>query len=415
VEIGARVEIVWETEAFPAGEDLVIQARLAEEAEVSTGAAPAAIVRVVLPAWVDRVGVAGRGVADGVGKELAAERRIVMRISRANFAGHAMIVHLLLMLACCSLLCDVTFSQSAPSQETPASSPVVQESFATPQFAADALIKALTEYNVPELIKIFGPDGKDFVATADPVQDKTLAEAFVRKAQEKNVVTIDPKNGSRAILSVGNDAWPFPVPIVRKSRKWIFDSKEGHDEILYRRIGANELDAIKVCRGFVEAQKEYAAQIHDDSGVNQYAQKIISTPGKQDGLYWQNADGTPGGPVGEAVARAIQEGYSASQRSGYHGYYFKVLKGQGPAARLGQLDYVINGIMIGGFALVAVPAEYRVTGVKTFIVSYDGIVFEKDMGSNSLEIAKNMDRYNPDKTWQVTDDELDSDDSLAQK
>jgi hypothetical protein len=326
-----------------------------------------------------------------------------------------MIVHLLLMLACCSLLCDVTFSQSAPSQETPASSPVVQESFATPQFAADALIKALTEYNVPELIKIFGPDGKDFVATADPVQDKTLAEAFVRKAQEKNVVTIDPKNGSRAILSVGNDAWPFPVPIVRKSRKWIFDSKEGHDEILYRRIGANELDAIKVCRGFVEAQKEYAAQIHDDSGVNQYAQKIISTPGKQDGLYWQNADGTPGGPVGEAVARAIQEGYSASQRSGYHGYYFKVLKGQGPAARLGQLDYVINGIMIGGFALVAVPAEYRVTGVKTFIVSYDGIVFEKDMGSNSLEIAKNMDRYNPDKTWQVTDDELDSDDSLAQK
>jgi len=337
-----------------------------------------------------------------------------MRISRANYDAHTATIHLLLMLACCSLLCNVAFSQSAPPQETSAGSTVVQESFATPQSAADALIKALTDYNVPELTKIFGPDGKDFVTTADPVQDKALAEAFVRKAQEKQSVTIDPKNGSRATLVVGNDDWPFPVPIVKKSHKWSFDSKQGHNEILYRRIGANELDAINVCRGFVEAQKEYAAQIHDDSGVNQYAQKIISTPGKQDGLYWKNADGTPGGPVSEAAARAIQEGYSLDSPSGYHGYYFKVLKGQGPAARLGQLDYVINGIMIGGFALVAVPAEYRVTGVKTFIVSYDGVVYEKDMGPNSLDIAKNMDRYNPDKTWQVTNDELDDDDSVAQ-
>jgi hypothetical protein len=337
-----------------------------------------------------------------------------MRISRPNFTAPSAIVYLLLVLASCLLLPNFALSQSAPQQESSAASTVVQESFATPQFAADALIKALTDYNVPELTKIFGPDGKDFVSTADPVQDKTLAEAFVRKAQEKNVVTIDPKNGSRATLVVGNDEWPFPVPIVRKSRKWIFDSKQGHDEILYRRIGANELDAIQICRGFVEAQKEYAAQIHDDSGVNQYAQMIISTPGKQDGLYWQNADGSAGGPVGEAVARAIQEGYSPSQRSGYHGYYFKVLKGQGPAARLGQLDYVINGIMIGGFALVAVPAEYRVTGVKTFIVSYDGIVYEQDLGPNSLEIAKNMERYNPDKTWHVTNDELDDVDSVAQ-
>jgi hypothetical protein len=353
-------------------------------------------------------------VVDVVDKDFASRKETLMRILRSNCAASGAIAHLLVMLAFCSLVSNLSSSQSAPTQPSSADSAVVQESFATPQFAADALIKAATDYNVPELTKIFGPDGKDFVSTADPVQDKTLAEAFVRKAQEKNVVTIDPKNGSRATLSVGNDDWPFPVPIVRKSRKWIFDSKQGHDEILYRRIGANELDAIRVCRGFVEAQKEYASQIHDDSGINQYAQKIISTPGKQDGLYWQNADGTPGGPVGEAVARAIQEGYSPSQRSGYHGYYFKVLKGQGPAARLGQLDYVINGIMIGGFALVAVPAEYRVTGVKTFIVSYDGIVYEKDMGSSSLETAKNMDRYNPDKSWQVTNDELDDDDSLAQ-
>ena len=191
-------------------------------------------------------------------------------------------------------------------------------------------------------------------------------------------VSVDPKNQARAILLVGNDDWPFPVPIVKKGGKWHFDSKEGHDEILFRRIGANELDAIQICRGFVEAQEEYASEIHDNSGVNQYAQKIFSTPGKKDGLYWKNADGTSGGPISEAVARAIEEGYTANKGSGYHGYYFKVLKGQGPAAPLGQLDYVIKGIMIGGFALVAVPAEYRVTGVKTFIVSYDGIVYEKD-------------------------------------
>jgi len=230
-------------------------------------------------------------------------------------------------------------------------------------------------------------------------------DAFAAKAREKKAVTIDPKNGSRATLTVGNDNWPFPVPIVRKGRKWIFDSKQGRDEILFRRIGANELDAIQICEGFVEAQKEYASEIHDDSGVNEYAQKIISTPGKRDGLYWQNPDGTSGGPISEAVARAIEEGYSPTQSSGYHGYVFKVLKGQGPAARLGQLDYVINGVMIGGFALVAAPAEYRTTGVKTFMVSYDGKVYEKDLGPTTREIVSAMERYNPDKTWRPLGEE----------
>jgi len=327
-----------------------------------------------------------------------------MTISRPNFAAPSAFVHFFLMLAVGSLLFSPSFSQSAPPQESSSESTLVQESFASPQWAADALIRAVTDYNVPALMKLFGPDGKDFVSSADPVQDKRFAEAFAQKAQEKKYVTIDPKNGSRAILTVGNDDWPFPVPIVKKGRKWIFDSKQGHDEILFRRIGANELDAIQICRGFVEAQKDYASEIHDDSGVNQYAQKIISTPGKRDGLYWQNADGTPGGPISEAIARAIEEGYSPDRPSGYHGYYFKVLKGQGPAARLGQLDYVINGIMIGGFALVAVPAEYRVTGVKTFLVSYDGIVYEKDLGPDSREIVNSMDRYNPDKSWLISED-----------
>jgi hypothetical protein len=226
-------------------------------------------------------------------------------------------------------------------------------------------------------------------------------------------VTIDPKNKAQAILTVGNDDWPLPVPLVSRGSKWYFDSKRGHDEILFRRIGANELDAIQICRGFVDAQKEYAAEVHDDSGVNQYAQRIISTPGRHDGLYWENADGTNGGPIGEAIARAIEEGYSPGKSSGYHGYYFKVLKGQGPAARLGPLDYVVGGVMIGGFALVAFPAEYRVTGVKTFMVSYDGIVYEKDFGSATASIAQSMERYNPDRSWHRTDDEWPSDVSMG--
>jgi len=196
---------------------------------------------------------------------------------------------------------------------------------------------------------------------------------------------------------------------------WYFDSKRGHDEILFRRIGANELDAIQICRGFVDAQKEYASEVHDNSGVNQYAQKVISTPGKHDGLYWKNDDGTTGGPIGEPIARAIEEGYSPGKTSGYHGYYFKVLRGQGPAARLGQLDYVVEGVMIGGFALVAFPAEYRVTGAKSFMVSYDGIVYEKDLGPDTARIAQSMERYNPDKSWHRTDDEWPAEVSAGSK
>ncbi len=280
--------------------------------------------------------------------------------------------------------------------------PKDQDGFATPQLAAKALVKAADSYDVSELLKIFGPEGKDFVASADPVHDKSIAQEFVQKAHEKNFVKVA---ADHATLLVGKDNWPLPVPIVKKEGKWYFDTKAGRSEILIRRIGANELDAIRICRGFVEAQKEYAAALHDDSSIHQYAQKIISTPGKQDGLYWRNADGSFGGPISEPIAHAIEEGYSDKSPSPYHGYYFKVLKGQGPAAPLGTLNFVFNDAMIGGFALVAVPAEYRVTGVKTFLVSHDGIVYQKDLGPDSLKIVKAMERYDPDKSWKRTNDE----------
>lgn len=278
------------------------------------------------------------------------------------------------------------------------------QGFATPKEAANALIQAAASYDVPALLKILGQDGEDLVESADTVADKNRAEKFAALAKEKTEVTTDPKNNARATVTVGNDDWPLPVPVVLRNGKWYFDAKAAHDEILRRRIGSNELDAITICRGYVEAQEEYAETIHDNSGVNQYAQKIISTPGKRDGLAWQNPDGTWGGPVGERVAKAIGQGYS-TQSEPYHGYYFKVLKGQGQSARLGQLDYVINGAMIGGFALVAWPAEYRVTGVQTFIVSYDGVVYQKNLGPDTAKIASAMERYDPDKTWQETDDD----------
>jgi hypothetical protein len=293
------------------------------------------------------------------------------------------------------LSCRLAFGISLLGIAAPNAAP---KGFATPQAAADALVNAAEKYDVPALEGIFGPGGKDIISSGEPALDRERVEQFAKQARAKMQVSLDPQSKTRAFISIGNDAWPFPVPIVKQGSKWAFDPKAGLNEILLRRIGRNELDAIEICRGFVEAQDEYVLTKHGDSQVNQYAQKIISTPGKQDGLAWQNPDGTWGGPVGENVARAIASG-SSLKTEPYHGYYFRVLKGQGPDAPLGELNYVVNGAMIGGFALIAVPAQYRVTGVKTFIVSNDGVVYEKDLGPNTLQLAAKIDRFNPDKTW----------------
>jgi hypothetical protein len=297
------------------------------------------------------------------------------------------------------------YSAWAQSQSSAASArSAAQATFSTPKDAVDALVKAAGDYDVPALMNIFGPSGENLLSSADPVHDKSNATAFAERARAKKSIQLDSKKTSATVL-VGEDEYPFAIPIVKKGGKWHFDTDAGRNEVLYRRIGENELDAIQVCHGFVEAQQDYAETIHDDSGVNQYAQKIISTPGKQDGLYWQNADGTPGGPISEPAARALAEGYTFDAPTAYHGYYFKILKGQGPNALLGKMDYLIQGAMIGGFALVAVPAEYRVTGVKTFLVGSDGIVYQKDLGPDSLKVAKEMQLYDPDKSWTPTTDQ----------
>jgi hypothetical protein len=278
----------------------------------------------------------------------------------------------------------------------PAPAPAIK-SFATPEQAADALVGAAERFDVGALKELFGPSIDDILLTGEPAQGRQRASEFVAKVREKQSISVDPKNKARAYLLVGNEDWPFPIPIVKRAGRWSFDAPAGRQELLYRRVGANELDAITICRGYVEAQEDYAFRSRDRHGVNQYAQQIISTPGKQDGLAWQNPDGTWGGPIGEPIARAIAQGYSKGDP--YHGYLFKILTGQGPAAPLGQLDYVVNGVMIGGFALVAAPAEYGVTGVQTFIVSNDGVVYQKDLGPTTREQFAKMERFNPDKSW----------------
>jgi hypothetical protein len=291
-----------------------------------------------------------------------------------------------------------------PKHDTTAASQAQPKQFNTPKEAADSLVQAAEAFDVGALKEILGPDSADILSSEDPVADKNRAVAFAAKAKEKNQLGMDSKNPKRAILTVGNDDFPLPIPIVKQKSKWVFDTKTGREEILNRRIGSNELDAIAICRGFVEAQHEYAEEKHDDAKVNQYAQRIISTPGKHDGLAWQNAEGKWEGPVGEGVARALEQGYS-KQGQPYHGYYFKVLKGQGPAAPMGQMDFVVEGAMIGGFALAAAPAQDRVTGVQTFIVGPNGVVYQKDLGPETLKVFESMDRYNPDKTWKPTDDQ----------
>ena len=287
-----------------------------------------------------------------------------------------------------------------------------QKEFSSAKEAADSLLRAAEVFDVAALREILGSDAADLIASADPVADKKRATDFVAKAKEKTSLNVDPKNSQRTILSVGNDDFPLAIPIVQRKGKWILDTKAGRDEILMRRIGANELDAIEICRGFVEAQHAYAQEKHDGSPVNQYAQKIISSEDKHDGLAWKNADGTWGGPVGENVAKAIAEGYF-DKTAPYHGYFFKVLKRQGPAAPLGQLEFVVNGVMIGGFALVAAPAQYRVTGVQTFIVGSNGIVYQKDLGPDTLKTFASLDRFNPDKSWHPTDDKWPAEEAKA--
>jgi hypothetical protein len=286
---------------------------------------------------------------------------------------------------------------------TPARASGGPEIFETPERAADAIVDAAEKFDVPALLKIVGPGGEDVVLTGEYAQDRERAQDFAAQARKQKHVAIDPKTKSRAFLLVGETDWPFALPMVKRGSGWVFDVDAGREELFNRRIGNNELDAIVISRGFVDAQFEYALRKRDEYEVAQYAQRIVANPGKQDGLAWQNPDGTWSGPIGEKIARAIQQGYDVKGEP-YHGYFYKVLTGQGAAAPMGAMDFVVKGVMIGGFALVAAPAEYGQTGVMTFMVSHTGVIYEKDLGPATLDTFAKMDRFNPDKTWTVVED-----------
>ena len=272
------------------------------------------------------------------------------------------------------------------------------QTFDSAEKAAEALVDAAEKFNVTSLIRIVGPQGEDLVLTGEYAQDRERAEEFAAQARKKKQVAVDPKTDTRAYLLVGEQDWPFALPIVKHNGRWSFDAAAGRQELMYRRIGSNELDAIAICEGYVDAQFDFAYRKRQGYEAPHYAQHIISSPGKQDGLAWKNADGSWGGPIGEKIAEAIEQGYNL-KADPYHGYFFKVLKAQGPAAPLGAMDYVVGGVMLGGFALVAAPAEYGETGFKTFMVSHTGVVYEKDLGPDTLAQFQKMDRFNPDKSW----------------
>ncbi|WP_065755691.1 DUF2950 domain-containing protein [Bradyrhizobium paxllaeri] len=283
------------------------------------------------------------------------------------------------------MLCLLSFPASA------------QQTFKTPDEAATALADAVKSGAEKSILQVLGPDGADIVSSGDDVADKETLERFNTAWTAKH--SIKNEGDNKATIILGNDDFPFPIPLVKNKAAWEFDTAAGRLEILYRRIGRNELDAIQTALAVVDAQNEYAEKDRG-AGVGVYAQRIVSTSGKKDGLYWPGDDS----PLGELAAKASAEGYKAGEgATPYHGYYFKILTQQGANATGGELNYIVKGKMIGGFALLAWPAEYGNSGVMTFLVNHNGVVYQKDLGARTALLALRIARFNPDQTWKKVD------------
>jgi hypothetical protein len=283
---------------------------------------------------------------------------------------------------------------------TKADAAVKQKGFASPEDAVKAFAVALKANDKTGLSAIFGPDGKGMISSGDPVSDKVRTEKFIKALELKHSLVPD---GKKMVLIVGDKDWPFAIPLAQKGDQWFFDTKAGRQEMLNRRIGENELDTIQTMLAIVDAEREYVMKDRDANGLLEYAEKFMSDPGKKNGLYWETKEGEEKSPLGEFVADARAEGYSQGgvnkKPIPYHGYYFRMLKKQGKHAPEGAFDYVVNGKQIGGFAVVAYPATYGSSGVMTFIVNHDGVVYQKDLGKNTAKTAKAMKVFDPDSAW----------------
>ena len=275
-----------------------------------------------------------------------------------------------------------------------------QKSFASAEEAVKALMAAAKDNNDKEVLSIFGPSGKELIFSGDKVADKRRREEFIKAYDEKNKLV---QEGDSVVLVIGKNDWPFPIPLVKKGTAWVFDTEKGKQEVLNRRIGENELFTIQTLLAVVDAQREYAMKDRNKNGLLDYAQKFFSDPGKKNGLYWEAKAGEAPSPLGPIIAEARSEGYQGTRVNGsggpYHGYHYKMLMAQGKDAPGGAYSYLVKGKMIGGFAVVAYPAEYDNSGVMTFIVNHDDKVFQKNLGKNTASVAKAMKEYNPDSTW----------------
>jgi hypothetical protein len=283
-------------------------------------------------------------------------------------------------------------------------SPASQRTFNSPDDAVKSLVTALRAHDTKALEALFGPDSDDILSSGDPVDDQQTQAKFLKAFDEKH--RLDPGEGKSMTLVVGNDDWPLPIPIIQdeKGKNWLFDTANGKDEVITRRIGRNELTVIEVCKAICDAQREYAQLDMNGDGLPEYARKFISDSGKKNGLYWPTAEGEPPSPLGEAVAKAQGAGYSVSANPTdhprpYHGYLYRILTAQGKDATGGAEDYIIKGRLIGGFAIVAWPVDYGSSGNMTFITNYTGEVYQKDLGEDSDKVARAMSEYNPDATW----------------
>ncbi len=271
-------------------------------------------------------------------------------------------------------------------------------SFATPDAAVDAFVAALQKDDVTALQKLLGPGAEDLLSSGDPVADNAAREKFLAAYAERHALTDDGTDSKT--LVIGQDDWPFPIPVVKQDGKWRLDGEAGADELIYRRVGANELGAIGVCEGFVDAQVDYASEGRDGDPAGVYALKLISDEGMHNGLYWPTAEGESPSPAGPFVASAAEEGYRrGAVRTPYHGYYYRMLYAQGPNANGGAKDYFVDGVLTGGFALVAWPADYGSSGVQTFIVNQDGVVFQKDLGEETATAVETIQSFDPDNSW----------------
>jgi Protein of unknown function (DUF2950) len=277
--------------------------------------------------------------------------------------------------------------------------PGAQTGFSTPEAAFDALVAALGRNDMVAANQLLGPDAGDLLASGDAVQDQSDRADFV--AMYKAGHSLQEDGADRSILVTGENDWQFPIPAVRKDGKWSLDGAAGADELIYRRVGENELGAIAVARGFVDAQNEYAAQGHDGDPPGIFALKLVSDPGLQNGLFWRTEGDEPPSPAGEFVAAAAGEGYRASQGAPYHGYHYRMLFKQGLNAKGGEREYFKDGLLTQGFSLVAWPADYRASGVMTFLISQDGEVFQKDLGEDTDAVVQQMIAFDPDSSWKL--------------